>query len=77
MDCPNDGCSGKVVEKITRRGKLFYGCSKYPKCEFATWDKPVAQPCPLCQNTYLVEKTSKKRGSYLKCPSCKEEVSQD
>lgn len=77
MACPNTGCGGKVVEKITRRGKTFYGCSKYPKCEFATWDKPVAQQCPHCQNPYLVEKTSKTRGTYLKCPSCKEEVSQD
>lgn len=77
MDCPNEGCAGKVVEKVTRRGKTFYGCSKYPKCDFATWDKPVAQPCPHCQNPFVVEKVSKKRGTYLKCPSCKEEIPQD
>jgi DNA topoisomerase-1 len=74
VDCPAKGCSGKVVEKVTRRGKIFYGCSRYPKCDFASWDKPVAQSCPHCDNPYLVEKTSKKRGTYFQCPSCKEEI---
>jgi DNA topoisomerase-1 len=77
MDCPKDGCAGKVVEKVTRRGKTFFGCSKYPKCDFATWDRPVLQACPHCENSYVVEKVSKKRGSYLKCPACKEEISQE
>jgi DNA topoisomerase-1 len=77
MDCPNNGCGGRVVEKVTRRGKRFYGCSKYPKCDFASWYKPVANVCPHCQNQYLLEKTSTKRGVYFKCPECKEEVSLD
>jgi DNA topoisomerase-1 len=75
VDCPRPGCDGQVVEKVTRSGKRFYGCSRYPKCDFATWDKPVAAECPGCENPYLVEKTSVKRGVYLKCPKCKEEVS--
>jgi DNA topoisomerase-1 len=77
LDCPLNGCGGRVVEKVTRRGKLFYGCSNYPKCTFASWDKPVAGVCPYCQNPYLVEKSSAKRGTYLKCPACKEEVTLD
>jgi DNA topoisomerase-1 len=77
MDCPNQDCEGKVVEKVTRRGKVFYGCSRYPKCTFATWDKPVASPCSACENSYMVEKTSTKRGVYLKCPNCKREESLD
>jgi DNA topoisomerase-1 len=74
MDCPRDGCQGRVVEKVTRRGKVFYGCSKYPDCDWASWDKPVATQCPACENDYVVQKTSKTRGSYLKCPECKEEL---
>ena len=46
MDCPL--CSGKIVEKKTRKGKLFYGCDHYPKCKFATWDMPINEKCPEC-----------------------------
>jgi len=73
MNCPKPGCSGHVVEKVTRRGKRFYGCNRYPDCDFASWDKPVVGPCESCENPYLVEKTSTRRGNYLKCPNCKEE----
>jgi DNA topoisomerase-1 len=76
MDCPKEGCSGRVVEKVTRRGKLFYGCSNYPECDWASWDKPVPTPCRACGHPYVVQKTSKTRGSYLKCPECKEEMAE-
>lgn len=62
MDCPK--CNGKVVEKKTKRGKIFYGCNNYPKCDFASWDKPSIELCPNC-HTNLVEK---KDG--LVCPIC-------
>jgi DNA topoisomerase I len=74
MSCPREGCDGKVVEKVTKRMKVFYGCSKYPACAWASWDKPVQEECPHCGNSYVVHKTSKTRGDYLKCPKCKEEV---
>lgn len=77
MPCPMDDCNGQVVEKVTRRGKRFYGCNKYPDCTFASWDKPVASSCPACDNSYVVEKTSTRRGTYLKCPACKEELSEE
>ncbi len=76
MDCPKEGCEGRVVEKVTKRGKLFYGCSKYPDCDWASWDKPVLIPCRACNHPYVVQKTSKTRGSYLKCPECKEEMAE-
>ncbi len=75
IDCPKDDCSGQLVEKQTRSRKLFYGCSKYPKCDFASWDKPVAKACPSCNHAFMVEKVSKKKGDYLRCPECKNEVS--
>ena len=62
MDCPK--CNGKVVEKKTKRGKIFYGCNNYPKCDYASWDKPSIELCPNC-HTNLVEK---KDG--LVCPKC-------
>ena len=67
--CPRDGCDGELVEKTSRRGKPFFSCSKYPKCDFAVWDHPVAQPCPLCDSKILVRKESKARGPHLACPS--------
>jgi DNA topoisomerase-1 len=69
MDCPEAGCTGQIFEKRSKRGKVFYGCSRFPECTFATWDKPVAKPCPICQRPYLVEKSSKKKGVYLACTS--------
>lgn len=62
MDCPL--CDGKIVEKPTRRGKVFYGCNHYPKCKFASWDKPTGEMCPEC-GKYLVEKNGK-----VKCSEC-------
>ena len=65
MDCPN--CDGKIVERKTKRGKVFYGCSNYPKCKLATWDKPTGELCPSCKSL-LVEKNDK-----IKCSSCEYE----
>jgi DNA topoisomerase-1 len=74
IPCPVEGCGGQISEKRTRRGRIFYGCSNYPKCTFASWDKPTAQTCPACGKARLVEKSSAKKGRYLKCPSCRHEV---
>lgn len=67
VKCPEPGCSGELVEKRSRRGKVFYGCSKFPDCSFALWDKPVNKKCPLCNSPFLVEKETKKEGKQLKC----------
>lgn len=67
VDCPEPGCSGRIVEKRSKRGKVFYGCSRYPDCKFASWDKPVAKPCPQCKALFLVEKETKRDGRFLKC----------
>ena len=61
-DCPN--CSGKIIEKKSRKGKVFYGCNNYPKCKTAYWDKPISKKCPECSEM-LVEKNGK-----VKCSSC-------
>ena len=60
--CPN--CGNKIVEKKSRRGKLFYGCNNYPKCKTAYWDKPTGKKCPNC-GEMLLEKNGK-----IHCSSC-------
>ncbi len=66
-DCPKDGCDGKIVTKRKKtKGREFYGCTKYPDCDFVTWDKPTEFKCPKC-NKFLVEKTDKVHGTYKLC----------
>lgn len=69
IKCPETNCTGDVVEKKSKRGNVFYGCSNYPDCTFASWDKPVEKKCPNCGADFLVEKSTKKKGTYLLCIS--------
>ncbi len=62
--CPKPGCHGDIVVKKSKRGKAFYGCSEYPKCDAVYWDKPVLEPCPQCKAPFLLEKTTKKGTTY-------------
>ena len=64
-DCPN--CDGKIVEKKSRKGKVFFGCNNYPKCKTAYWYKPVDRKCPEC-GEMLLEKSKK-----IVCSSCEYE----
>ena len=61
-NCPN--CDGKIVEKKSKRGKIFYGCNNYPKCKTAYWDMPIGEACPKC-GKMLVTKKDK-----VKCSEC-------
>jgi DNA topoisomerase-1 len=65
--CPEKNCSGEIVERQSKRGKIFYGCKRFPECNFATWDKPVDKKCPACGAAFLVAKTTKKEGAFLAC----------
>ncbi|HSQ75458.1 MAG TPA: topoisomerase DNA-binding C4 zinc finger domain-containing protein, partial [Bacteroidota bacterium] len=76
VKCPK--CKdGDVIERKTKRKRVFYGCSRYPDCDFASWDKPVARVCDTCGNEYMVLKYNQTRGEYLLCPSCKAEVAKE
>ncbi|MDA3790705.1 MAG: type I DNA topoisomerase [Desulfobacula sp.] len=68
VNCPQTDCSGTILERKSKRGKIFFGCSNYPDCTFASWDKPVDKSCPDCNSVYLVEKETKRDGKSLKCP---------
>jgi DNA topoisomerase-1 len=67
IKCPQSNCSGEIFEKKSKRGKIFFGCSRYPECTYATWDKPLAKECPSCGAKFLLEKTTKKGGSFYYC----------
>jgi len=56
--CPKCG-EGHVTMRRSKKGRNFFGCDRYPACDFVTWDRPVARPCPLCGAKYLVEKTAR------------------
>ncbi|HDK36206.1 MAG TPA: DNA topoisomerase I, partial [Bacteroidetes bacterium] len=73
IPCPKEGCVGEIVERRTKRGKVFYGCSRYPECDFASWHKPLFKKCANCGNPYLEEHYTKSKGNFLKCPNCKVE----
>jgi len=73
VTCPK--CKeGKVVERRSKKGRIFYGCDHYPECDFVSWDKPVAQPCPNC-GSMMIEKRTKTSVNH-QCVECgfKEEV---
>ncbi len=65
--CP--ACNkGDLIERRSKRGKTFYGCNRYPECDFVAWAKPIAEACPKCGGPYLVEKWLK-AGAVLQCPN--------
>ena len=64
---------GELAEKKSRKGKIFFSCTKWPECDFALWDRPVAQACPNGDSPIMVEKVNKS-GMTLMCPKCREKV---
>jgi DNA topoisomerase-1 len=67
VPCPN--CSeGQIVERRSKRGRTFYGCNRYPDCDFVAWGKPIPEKCPDCGSSYLIEKYLK-AGAVAQCPN--------
>jgi DNA topoisomerase I len=73
VECPEDDCSGGLVARRTKTGKNFWGCTNYPGCQYALWNRPVKKVCGNCEFPILGEKVTKKDGARLVCPSCKAE----
>ena len=65
VKCPQ--CGSPLSERRTKRGRVFYGCTAYPKCDFAIWDRPVGERCPQCGAAFLVEKRLKGGGLSVRC----------
>ncbi|XNN70646.1 type I DNA topoisomerase [Bacillus pumilus] len=67
VKCPT--ChEGNIVERKSKKRRIFYGCDRFPECEFVSWDKPIERKCPKCENM-LVEKKLKK-GMQVQCVNC-------
>jgi len=66
IPCPSE-CGGTIVRKKTKRGKIFFGCSSFPKCKFATWDEPISQPCPECGREFLLRRNPIKGEPSIYC----------
>ena len=62
IDCPN--CQGKIIEKHSKKGKVFYGCNNYPTCKTAYWEMPTGESCPKCGNMFVI------KNNEIKCSSC-------
>ncbi len=75
VEAPCPKCGGKVLKKRSKKGKIFFGCSKYPECDFVSWSEPLKDPCPEC-GSYMVLKFSKTKGNYAQCSNseCKNKV---
>ncbi|WP_336786030.1 type I DNA topoisomerase [Paenibacillus sp. MMO-177] len=76
VTCPKCG-EGKIIERRSKKGRIFYGCDTYPTCDYVSWDKPTNKPCPNC-DSMLVEKRNRS-GAKLQCPNCdySEEITED
>ncbi len=59
--CPEPGCTGQLVERRSRKGRTFFGCSAYPNCKFVVWRRPVSEPCPKCGAAFVTERVLKNR----------------
>jgi DNA topoisomerase-1 len=68
VSCPIKGCGGEIIKRKSKKGRVFYGCSNYPKCSFYSMNKPINETCPKC-GSILVKIDNKKKGVFYKCSS--------
>jgi DNA topoisomerase-1 len=70
--CPREGCGGEIVERVSKKGRRFYGCSRYPDCDITFWTRPVRKDCPQCGGKTFVEKKARNGDVKYICanPSC-------
>jgi len=78
IPCPA-GCGGTLLQRTTRRGRVFYGCSLFPKCRFASWEEPLPRPCPRCGKPVLFRKQRKNKPPLIRCrdEACGYEIEED
>nr|HMN61613.1 type I DNA topoisomerase [Anaerolinea sp.] len=63
VKCPKDG--GEIVERKTRKGRVFYGCEHYPECDFTSWKRPISTPCPNCGGLLVI--ANKREVQCIRC----------
>jgi DNA topoisomerase-1 len=67
VKCPRPDCGGQLLEKRTKKGRIFYSCGNYPKCDYAIWERPVPHACPQCGAAFVVEKLVKGGDPLRRC----------
>ena len=69
VSCPK--CAGDIVERRTRHRRIFYGCSKYPECDFTSWSRPLPEPCPQCKGILVAVGTRSRADgrASARCPN--------
>ena len=70
LPCPEEACDGELVERMSKRGRVFYSCTRYPECHYVQWEKPVKRPCSGC-GYYFVVQLRREGRQVLRCPKCK------
>jgi len=73
VKCPKCGV-GDLAERRTRKGRNFFGCLRYPDCDYSTWNRPVPVACPSCGFVGMEEKQTKAAGATRKCLKCGHEI---
>jgi DNA topoisomerase-1 len=63
--CPE--CGAELIERRSKRGKLFYACSGYPNCKFVLWQRPIPEPCPKCRAPFVVERMGRNKRLQRTC----------
>ena len=66
LDVPCPKCGKRLLEKVSRKNRKFYGCEGYPECDFVSWDKPIKDRCPQC-GSYMIEKRNSRNGLVRLC----------
>ncbi len=69
ISCPREGCGGEIVERRSKRGKVFYGCSNYPNCSVVFNYKPINKRCPQCNYPIMLIRNTKSKGTEIICPN--------
>ena len=73
ITCPKTGCNGELIERTSKKKKVFYGCSNYPECDQVSWYRPLLHHCETCGSHFVEERVTKNKGAFFACPSCKTE----
>ncbi|MDL2281389.1 topoisomerase DNA-binding C4 zinc finger domain-containing protein, partial [Selenomonadales bacterium OttesenSCG-928-I06] len=64
VNCPK--CEGEIIQRKSKKGRVFYGCNKYPKCDFVTWDEPLQETCSVC-GAFKVKSKFRNKAEQIKC----------
>lgn len=71
VPCPQEKCDGQLKERSSRRGRTFFSCGNFPACTYASWDRPLNRPCPMCDGPFLAEHAGRNGRTSFRCLKCR------